>query len=465
MVEKNKRVVAIVGRPNVGKSALFNRLVGRRLSIVHEQSGVTRDRVMAEVIREDERFELVDTGGLGLMDEKAGGDAFEAHIRDQVKIAIEDAAVLVFVVDITAGLAPLDSEVARLLHESGKPVLIAANKADHDRIDAQAVEFEALGFVTYPVSALHGRGVGELMDVVVGHLPTCDMTAIVKPLRVAVVGKPNAGKSSYINRLLRNDRVMVSEVAGTTRDSVEIPFTVGKGEQARHYVLMDTAGIRQKRKVHTPVEKFSVMRAEKSIQLSDVVVHMIDCSTGFGAQDKKISALVSEYRRGCFLLIHKWDLSEATQRAYLKELKPTIPFLHEIPVLFASSKTGYNVRSTIECTTRDSVEIPFTVGKGEQARHYVLMDTAGIRQKRKVHTPVEKFSVMRAEKSIQLSDVVVHMIDCSTGFGAQDKKISALVSEYRRGCFLLIHKWDLSEATQRAYLKELKPTIPFSSLR
>lgn len=345
----NKRVVAIVGRPNVGKSALFNRLARRRIAIVHEESGVTRDRVSCEVVWNDHRFELIDTGGVAMLDKASVADRIEQGTRAQVDIAIADASVVIFVTDLTAGVAPLDEEVARLLHASGRKVFVAANKADNTSKDAQAVDFEALGFESFPVSAMHGRGVDVLMEVVVAALPPGEPEGEKPALKVAVVGRPNVGKSSYINRLLGHERLIVSEIAGTTRDSIEVPFAIGRGDEARHYVLIDTAGMRKVGKVHNSVERFSVFRAEKSIERADIVVLMLDAVEGPTVQDKKIAAKILECRKGCLLLVNKWDLAEgADAEEYEKALHRELFFLDYAPVVFVSSKTGFSVKRSID---------------------------------------------------------------------------------------------------------------------
>jgi GTP-binding protein len=347
---KNQRVVAIVGRPNVGKSAMFNRLAGRRIAIVHAQSGVTRDRLMREVLWGEERFELVDTGGVCNVDSAANPDLIEAGIRRQVDAALGDAAVAILVVDVQAGIHPMDLEVAGILRSYGCPTVVAANKADGESHDIGAADFETLGFPVFPVSALQNRGFDELMAPIVAELPFVENPTIVDPLRVAVVGRPNVGKSSYVNRLLRSDRVIVSSIAGTTRDSIDIPFVVGSGAQARHYVLVDTAGMRRSGKVDSSVERFSLMRAEKSITDANVVILVMDAEQGPTAYDKKIAALISKHERGCVVLVNKWDLADGkvTQRQYGPALVKTMPFMGHCPVLFASSKTGYNIRRTIE---------------------------------------------------------------------------------------------------------------------
>jgi GTP-binding protein len=350
---QSKRVVAIVGRPNVGKSALFNRLVQRRVSIVHEEEGVTRDRVACEANWEGERFELIDTGGLGHFDKEVSADQIIAGTEAQAEVAIADASFIILVVDITAGAVPLDEEVARILHRSGRPVILAANKADNSEREINAYEFDQLGFPVIPVSALHNRGISSLMEVLIPQLPHEINPTVEKPLRVAIVGRPNAGKSSYINRLLRDERVIVSDIPGTTRDSIEIPFTIGSGETARHYQLIDTAGVQKETRSKSAVDWFSNLRTDKSIERSDVVVMMLDAETGPTGRDKKVAAKIIDAQKGVLLLVNKWDLAddadqEITQTQYLPALRENLPFLGFAPILFVSAKSGYNIRRTIE---------------------------------------------------------------------------------------------------------------------
>jgi len=350
---KSKRVVAIVGRPNVGKSALFNRLVGRRVSIVHEEVGVTRDRVACEANWNGERFELIDTGGLGHFGKQVSDDQIVAGTEQQAEIAIADASFIIFVVDITAGVAPLDEEVARILHQSGRTVILAANKADNPERDETVYDFDRLGFPVFPVSAIQNRGIEALMTELVPQLPHEENPTEKTPLRVAVVGRPNAGKSSYINRLLKSERVIVSDVPGTTRDSVEIPFTIGKGETARHYQLIDTAGVQKDTRSKGAVDWFSNLRTDKAIERADVVVMVLDAETGPTSRDKKVAAKVIDAQKGCLLLINKWDLAqdaedEVTQTKYLPALREALPFLGFAPVLFVSAKSGYNMKRSVE---------------------------------------------------------------------------------------------------------------------
>jgi GTP-binding protein len=364
-VAPSRRVIAIVGRPNVGKSALFNRIVGRRIAIVHEESGVTRDRISCEADWHGQRFELIDTGGIGLMRGETAGDVIIDNTRKQVDLAIQDAAVIILVVDATAGAIPLDREVADLLREGQKTVLVAANKCDEPVHDDLAAEFEQFGFPVYPISALHNRGVGDLVDAAAKELPEVDEDEREEPLRIAVVGRPNVGKSSYINRILCSERVIVSNIPGTTRDSVEIPFQVGRGPNARHYVLIDTAGVRKARKMKEAVDKFSVIRTEESIKRSDVVVLMLDAVEGPKRVDKKIAHAVDKARKGCVLLVNKWDLSgEITQRQYGKALREALPFMGHIPIVFASAVSGYNIRNTLEAVDYVADQVQMTVTTG-----------------------------------------------------------------------------------------------------
>ncbi|MBL7016964.1 MAG: ribosome biogenesis GTPase Der [Kiritimatiellales bacterium] len=361
------RTIAIVGRPNVGKSALFNRIVGRRISIVHEQEGVTRDRIVCETEWNDEQFELIDTGGLGSIDSRTTGDILVNRTNEQVEVAIADAAAIIFVTDLTAGTLPMDEEVARLLHRADRPVFIAANKADNAGRDEDGDEFEALGFPVFPVSALHNRGVGPLMEAVLPELPEGENRTERNPLRVAVVGRPNSGKSSYINRLLKGDRVIVSAIPGTTRDSIEIPFTIGSGPQARHYQLIDTAGVNRRNRKSGAVEHYSNMRAEESIDSADIVVLLMDASEGPKLQDKKLAAKIMEAKKGCILMVNKWDLTEeteVTQTKYEPALRKEMPFLDFAPLIFTSAESGYNVKRSIDIIdyVASQVETKMTTG-------------------------------------------------------------------------------------------------------
>jgi len=351
--------VAIVGRPNVGKSSIFNRLAGQRVAIVHAERGVTRDRLVREVLWDERRFELIDTGGLGRLeapDDPAvlPAERLEALVRRQVEIAVQDAGAIIFVTDVETGVLPQDAEVAEFLRKSGKRVFVAANKADDAGRDAQAAEFESFGFAVFPVSATHNRGFKALMAAVLPTLPEMENSTRRSPLRVAIVGRPNVGKSSFINRLLQSDRVIVSAMPGTTRDSVEVPFVVGQDLQARHYLLTDTAGIRRTGKIRQAVEFFSLDRATRSIAGADIVALVLDATQGPTAQDKTIASLIQNHHKGCLLLITKWDLmTKWSESEYREALGKAVPFLSSAPAVFVSSKTGFNIRHSIE--TMDGV--------------------------------------------------------------------------------------------------------------
>lgn len=362
--------VAIVGRPNVGKSSIFNLLVGRRVAIVHAERGVTRDRLMDEAVWKNRRFELIDTGGLGRIEApnapaRAPGESLEELVRRQVEIAVQDAAAIIFVADIDTGILPQDEEIASFLRKSGKPVFIAANKADNAGRDAQASEFGTFGFPVFPVSAIHNRGIKALMDAILPILPKAENITLQTPLRVTIVGRPNVGKSSYINRLLQSDRVIVSDVPGTTRDSVEVPFVVGRDLQARHYLLTDTAGIRRAGKIRQTVEFFSLDRTTRSIARSDIVALMLDATQGPTAQDKTIASLIQEHNKGCLLLINKWDLmTKWSEREYREALGKAVPFLNYAPAIFISSKSGLNIRRSIEVMDRVAAQVGMQLPTG-----------------------------------------------------------------------------------------------------
>jgi len=349
-------VVSLVGRPNTGKSALFNRIARKRVAIVFDQPGVTRDRVTREVEVKGRRVMLVDTGGIAF-DKHVTGDPLDNETRNQAALAVEDSAVCVIVVDTRDGVTPLDAEVIKRVRESGVPCMIAANKCDTVDDDWRAAEFERFGLPVFATSAEHGRGVDALIEAFVAKLPAAveDETA-KRPLRVAVVGRPNAGKSSYINRLLNAPRVIVSEIAGTTRDAVEVPFTIGSGPEARHYMLVDTAGMKPHTKMSkTSVDNFSLFRSEQAIEEADVVLLLLDASMGPTMQDKRIAGKILEAKKACVLLVQKWDLALAdgmNEKDSLAAIRQMMPFLNFAPVVFCSNKSGYNVRRTIDAIDR-----------------------------------------------------------------------------------------------------------------
>ena len=349
-------VVSLVGRPNTGKSALFNRLARKRVAIVFDQPGVTRDRVTREIELLGRKVMLVDTGGIAF-DRSVTGDPLDDETKSQAALAVEDSAACAIVVDARAGITPLDAEVIERVRKSGVPCVIAANKCDMPEDDWRAAEFERFGLPVFAISAEHGRGIDALVGNIVSGLPDRESESEgSKPLRVAVVGRPNAGKSSYVNRLLNAPRVIVSEIAGTTRDAVEVPFTIGSGPDARRYMLVDTAGMKPHTKMSkTSVDNFSLFRSEQAIEEADVVLLLIDAQIGPTMQDKRIAGKILDANRACVVLCQKWDLAQAegmTETKALPAIRKMMPFLNFAPIVFCSNKSGYNVRRTIDAIDR-----------------------------------------------------------------------------------------------------------------
>jgi len=350
-------VVSLVGRPNTGKSALFNRIAGRRVAIVFDQPGVTRDRVTREVELSGRRIMLVDTGGIAF-DKRVTNDPLDGETRRQAALAVEDSAVCVIVVDARAGVTPLDQEVIKRVRESGVPCMIAANKCDTANDDWRSAEFAKFGLPVFETSAEHGRGIQQLVEAFVAKLPPAEEDASsARPLRVAVVGRPNVGKSSYINRLLGAPRVIVSEIAGTTRDAIEVPFSIGEGPEARHYMLVDTAGLKPHTKMSkTSIDNFSLFRTEQAIEESDVAVLLIDATMGPTMQDKRIAGKILDAHRACVVMVTKWDLANKSgltdERAAASAVRKMMPFLSFAPLVFCSSKSGYNIRRTVDAIDR-----------------------------------------------------------------------------------------------------------------
>ena len=341
---QRKPVVAIVGRPNVGKSTLFNRFVGARQAIVEDIAGTTRDRLYGEAEWRDQAFTVVDTGGL----EPNAEEGYSVLIREQVEAALAEADAVLFVVDAVSGVTPVDAEVAQVLRRGNRPVILLANKADNEARQEAALEFYELGLGDpMPVSAYHGLGVREVLDRLLELLPTVLAEAAVPQLRLAIVGRPNVGKSSIINAILGQDRVIVSEVPGTTRDAVDTPF-----EYKEHpVVLVDTAGIRRPGKVERGVEKYSVMRAREAIQRCDIAILVIDASEKLAAQDLHIAGYVAEAYKGMIVAVNKWDLLEDTddnRMDFAKRILGRLRFTPWAPLAFLSAKTGLNVEGLLD---------------------------------------------------------------------------------------------------------------------
>lgn len=338
------RIVAIVGRPNVGKSTLYNRLIGERQAIVDDMSGVTRDRQYGVSHWNGKAFTVVDTGGFV----QHSDDVFEAAIRDQVRIAIEEATVIIFMVDVTTGLTDLDDQVADILRKTRKPVFLAVNKVDnHDRL-LLANEFWSLGFEeTHFLSSITGSGTGELLDAVVHHIPEEEEVSGSALPRFAIVGQPNVGKSSLLNALVGQERHIVTDVAGTTRDAINTRYN----KFGKDFYLVDTAGIRKKARVHEDLEFYSVMRAIKAIEECDICILMIDAQTGVEAQDMSIFRLAQRRHKGIVLLVNKWDLIEKetnTARDMEAVIRQRIAPFTDIPVIFVSALDKTRIFKTIE---------------------------------------------------------------------------------------------------------------------
>jgi len=350
-----EHTVAIVGRPNVGKSALFNCLAGRDISLVFDRPGTTRDRMVTTARWDKHRLTLIDTGGIGVEDKEGFGD----DIAREVDLALAAATEIIFVVDAREGLTPLDQTVARLLRKSHRPVFVAANKVDGDKQANLDGEFQRLGFkAVFPVSAAHRRGLEELRDAVVadwGEASEEEQVRPVRPTRLAIVGRPNVGKSSLINALVAEPRAIVSEVAGTTRDAVDIAYT-WKGEP---FLFIDTAGMRQERRMQDALERAMTGRTAHAINRADVCILVIDASTGVTMQDKKIAGLIQDAHAPCMIVVNKWDLareqgdaSKTREREYYDQVKQDMFFLSYAPVLFLSAKSGERIEGLLKtCAT------------------------------------------------------------------------------------------------------------------
>ena len=336
-------LVAVVGRPNVGKSTLFNRLIGQRQAIIDDFSGVTRDRQYGSSYWNGKTFTVVDTGGFV----QGSDDVFEKAIRSQVEIAIAEASIIVFMVDCTTGITDLDEDVANMLRKGNKPVYLAVNKVDNNARLLEANEFWSLGFEnTFFLSSITGSGTGELLDAVVEDMEEEEEETIDIP-KFAIVGQPNVGKSSFTNALLGDDRNIVTDIAGTTRDSIHSVYK----KFDKEFMLIDTAGMRKKAKVHENLEFYSVMRAIKSIEESDVCFLLIDAQTGVEAQDMKIFRLAQQRNKGMVILVNKWDLIEKetnTARDMEREIRDKIAPFNDIPIVFMSVKEKQRIFKAIE---------------------------------------------------------------------------------------------------------------------
>jgi len=405
-------VVTIVGKPNVGKSALFNRIAGRRIAIVHDMPGVTRDRVSAEVEWHGVPYTLIDTGGISLLKGEKKGDVITKSAMMQVELAIEEAELVLFVVDIQSGLTPLDQEVAERLRRSQKKVFLVCNKADTNALELHSHDFASFNFDrVFNVSAIHNRGIDGLMNAVIRELPQVpeeerrpapapqndadeDQAEMIEgPLKIAFVGRPNVGKSSIVNKLTQSNRVIVSPIPGTTRDSVDVPFSVETDGVKQDYILVDTAGVRKERRVHDSVEFYSIKRTEDSINRCDIAILMLDASEGILEQDKKVADKIVDAGKACIIVVNKWDLvAEGVKKMQEKEAEriAKIPvyrrteedqkkltlaefgawvqeklfFLSYAPVIFTSAENGFNLDRLLEAVRYVAAQLKQVIPTG-----------------------------------------------------------------------------------------------------
>ena len=338
-----KPVVAIIGRPNVGKSTLFNRLVGRRVAIVEDEPGTTRDRLYYDISWKDKSFSLVDTGGL-LVDPSTG---IEHLIKDQVITAIEEADVIVFVLDVLDGITVLDKEVAEMLRRCGKPLVLAANKADNEQRGYDSSQFYELALGDpIPISAYHGKGVSDLMDKVAQQVPEFHLEQEQNIMKISIVGRPNVGKSMLLNAILGKERVIVSDKPGTTRDAIDTIFE----KDGERILIIDTAGIRRRGQIDRGIERYSVDRASQAIDRSDVTLLVTEATDPLAAQDVHIAGFAFEAYKGLVVVVNKWDLVEDTadRRQYLTDIRSKIKFLTNVPIVFISALHGTGVKNVLK---------------------------------------------------------------------------------------------------------------------
>ncbi|WP_088102223.1 ribosome biogenesis GTPase Der [Halalkalibacter urbisdiaboli] len=344
----SKPIVAIVGRPNVGKSTIFNRIVGERVAIVEDMPGVTRDRLYSKGEWLNREFNLIDTGGIEL-----GDEPLLIQMREQAELAIEEADVIVFIVNGREGITSADQEVAKLLFRSKKPIVLAVNKIDNPDMQEQLYEFYSLGMgEPFPISGSHGLGLGDMLDEVVKHFPPEEDDMYDEDtIRISLIGRPNVGKSSLVNAMLGEERVIVSNIPGTTRDAIDTPFTRDEQE----YVLIDTAGMRKRGKVYESTEKYSVLRSLKAIERSNVVLVVINAEEGIIEQDKKIAGYAHEAGRAVVIVVNKWDVIEKddkTMREFEQKIRDEFLFLTYAPILFLSAKTKQRLQHVLPTVNR-----------------------------------------------------------------------------------------------------------------
>lgn len=341
----SKPIVAIVGRPNIGKSTIFNRIVGERISIVEDDPGVTRDRIYGQAEWLGKEFSLIDTGGITLEEYP-----LDIEIKSQAEIAIDEADVIVFMVDIRSGITSLDENIAKMLYKSNKPVVLALNKADNPEQRERFYEFYSLGLgEPFPISGAHGLGLGDLLDEVVSHFEDDSLSIYDdSTIKFSLIGRPNVGKSSLVNKILGEQRVIVSDIEGTTRDAIDTPFV---DEEGQEYVIIDTAGIRKSGRVYENTEKYSVLRALSAIERSDVVLCVINAEEGIREQDSRVFSHAHDEGKSIIILVNKWDAIEKdthTMQDFKKDIRTRFKFLEYAPILFVSAETGERLQKLPE---------------------------------------------------------------------------------------------------------------------
>ena len=430
-----KPTVAIVGRPNVGKSTFFNYIVGKRISIVQDEPGVTRDRVYAESTWNGKQFTLIDTGGI----EPESEDIIVSQMREQANIAINIADVIIFLTDIKQGVTAADKEISLMLKKSKKPVILVCNKADNfGKTSDDIYEFYNLGLGDpYPVSSVNALGIGDVLDAICEQFPDAEQEDDSETIKVAVIGKPNVGKSSLINKILGENRVIGSNIAGTTRDAIDSEFENEFGK----YVFIDTAGIRRKSKVDEQIEKYSVMRSLLAVERADVCLLMIDANEGVTEQDKKIAGEAHEAGKGTIIVINKWDEYEKDEHTidqYKKEVYNELAYLSYAPIIFISAKTGQRVHKLFELinqvASQNAMRVSTSVlnqvlneaiaivqpptDKGKRLKIYYMTQASTkpptfvvfVNDKKLFHFSYERYLVNQIRKEFTLTGTPVRMI-------------------------------------------------------
>ncbi|MEK4028954.1 MULTISPECIES: ribosome biogenesis GTPase Der [Bacillaceae] len=387
-----KPVVAIVGRPNVGKSTIFNRIVGERISIVEDVPGVTRDRIYSTGEWLNNEFNIIDTGGIDI-----GDEPFLEQIRQQAEIAIEEADVIIFLTSGREGVTTADEEVAKILYRSKKPIVLAVNKVDNPEMKSQIYDFYALGFgEPFPISGAHGIGLGDMLDAVVSHFPNAEDEEYDEDvIKFSLIGRPNVGKSSLVNALLGEERVIVSDIAGTTRDAIDSPYMY----EGQEYVIIDTAGMRKKGKVYETTEKYSVLRALRAIERSDVVLVVLNAEEGIREQDKHIAGYAHEAGRAVIIVVNKWDAiekDEKTMKEFEGKIRSHFLFLDYAPIVFLSAKTKKRVHTLLPVINQ--VSESHTMRVQSSVLNDVVMDAVAMNP-----TPTDKGKRLRIYYATQVA--------------------------------------------------------------